>query len=410
MLVKPLTVTEVKGAKPRDRDYSLHDGFGMLLHISRAGGKSWRFRYQHPDTKKRQTYTIGRFPEFTLAEAREVRDELRRMVARGIDPLRERKIKQAEMAKINNQTFEKIALTWLDLKKNNGLKPLTVKNITRIVEAYLIPLLGKELITEIKAPHVISVFKKYSDRSSLLNRCIGKINEIMNHAVNTGVIPSNPLTKIKTAFKKHTEKSMTMLPVERLPEFLEWWDQKKFTPLRLGVLFQMLTMVRPHEAYCAEWSEIDFDKKEWLIPAARMKMNREHVVPLSSQALAILEEMKKIRYGQYVFFSQTNPKTPIKRWLVSSHMCRGKFKGEVTCHGFRSMWSTLLNEEGFNPDVIEAALAHKSGNAIRDIYNRTTYLEQRRIMMQWVGDFLDSARAGVITRSGGHKGLRVVNE
>lgn len=140
-----------------------------------------------------------------------------------------------------------------------------------------------------------------------------------------------------------------------------------------------------------------------------MKCHREHVVPLSSQAIRILRTMQEIKRGRYIFFSSRTKDAPMGKNTINTPIAASKFKGIVTLHGFRSMWSTLLNEEGFNPDVIEAALAHKSGDKIRDIYNRTTYLEQCKIMMQWVGDFFDEARKGVINRSGGKKGLRIVN-
>lgn len=412
MSVKPLTVTEVKGAKAREKDYAIYDGFGLLLHVARSGGKVWRFRYSHPVTKKRQTYTIGRFPEFTLAEAREVRDELRRMLARDIDPVTERKNLKAEAKRQQLQTFEAIATAWLVHKKNGTLRSASIYNINYEVKKYLIPFFGCERIHNIDAPVAISALKTVSHKGALQKKLISRLNEIMNHAVNCGVIMSNPLLKIKTAFNDVKTKSLAALPVEKLPEFISWWDSvpRHSQVARSALLFQILTMTRPNETIHAEWDEIDFKLCLWTIPEHKMKCHREHVIPLSTQALCILEEMKKIRKGKYIFFSTRAKNSPMGRNTVNGVLSNGPFRGVATLHGFRSMWSTLLNEEGFNPDVIEAALAHKSGDAIRDIYNRTNYIEQRRIMMQWVGDFFDAARNGIIQRSGGKKGLRVVNE
>lgn len=234
----------------------------------------------------------------------------------------------------------------------------------------------------------------------------------MTHAVNCGVIIANPLVKIKSAFHSKKTKSLAALPIERLSEFINWWENipHRYQIAHNALLFQMLTMVRPGEAINAEWNEIDFDSALWVIPEHKMKAHREHTVPLSTQAIAILKDMEKIKRGTYIFYSSTSKNSPMGRNTIKTPIAKSKFHGIATLHGFRSMWSTLLNEEGFNPDVIEAALAHKSGDAIRDIYNRTNYMEQRRIMMQWVGDFFDAARRGIIQRSGGKKGLRVVNE
>ncbi|HDC2544455.1 TPA: tyrosine-type recombinase/integrase [Salmonella enterica] len=412
MSVKPLTVTEVKGAKPREKDFAIYDGFGLLLHVASTGGKVWRFRYSHPVTKKRQTYTVGRFPEFTLAEAREVRDELRRMLARDIDPATERKNLKAEAKRQHLQTFKAIALAWLNIKLNGTLRKPSIKNIEYETKKYLIPFFGEMMISDITAPVAIAALKSVSDKSALQKKLISRLNEIMTHAVNCGVIIANPLVKIKSAFNGKKTKSLAALPIESLPEFINWWEN---TPHRYQIahnalLFQILTMVRPGEAINAEWNEIDFDSALWVIPEHKMKAHREHAVPLSTQAIAILKEMEKIKRGTYIFYSSTSKNSPMGRNTIKTPIAKSKFHGIATLHGFRSMWSTLLNEEGFNPDVIEAALAHKSGDAIRDIYNRTNYMEQRRIMMQWVGDFFDAARRGIIQRSGGKKGLRVVNE
>lgn len=308
MSVKPLTVTEVKGMKPREKDYAVYDGFGLLLNVSKAGGKVWRFRYSHPITKKRQTYTIGRFPEFSLAEAREVRDELRRMIARGVDPVTEKKNRKIEMSLKNLQTFEAVANAWFAFKKGSELRKPTLYNIEYEVYKYLVPFFGKYSIEKITAPVAINALDAVSDKNALQKKLISRLNEIMNYAVNCGALKANPLLKIKTAFTGKKNKSLAALPVERLPEFLSWWDSVPHTYqiAHNALLFQILTMVRPGEAIKAEWSEIDFDSGLWIIPAHKMKCHREHVVPLSSQAISILRTMQEIKRGRYVFFFLQN--------------------------------------------------------------------------------------------------------
>lgn len=409
-MIKPLTAAEVKTAKTEGKDISLFDGFGLLLYVTTAGNRIWRFRYSHPITKKRQTYTIGRYPDFTLAEAREVREELRRLLARGIDPIENKKKEKAELEKKHNQSFALIAGNWLELKRKSGLRENSILNIERTINRHLIPLIGKMNVHEIRAPEIITALKSYADRPAQLSIMMDKANAVMNYAINTGVITSNPLLKINNAFPPPTRTPVKALPIEDLPDFIKTIESSSFHISSLNaLLFQIITMVRPREACNAAWSEVDFDTRLWTIPATRMKGKREHVVPLSDQAIEVLERMKSYKCNNYIFFGAVKNK-PITASSITRAIHRTSFYGRLTLHGFRSMWSTLLNEEGFNPDVIEAALAHKSGDSLRDTYNRTTYLEQREKMMQWVGDFFDSARRGIIVRSAGNKGLRVVNE
>ncbi|WP_371337488.1 tyrosine-type recombinase/integrase [Klebsiella quasipneumoniae] len=410
MSVKPLTASVVKSARARDKDYSLHDGFGLLLYVSKAGGRSWRFRYAHPFTGKRQTYTIGRYPEFSLVEAREERDKLRRLIARDIDPASHRESIRREAKEKHLQTFGAIANDWLVFKKSGSLRASTINTIEFFVTTHIIPSFGCMNINEMTAPSVISILQKFNDRPAILARLISKLNEIMSYCVNIGIIKVNPLSKIKKAFAVKKDTPLNALTIERLPDFLAWWETRESLAMRCSLMFQILTMVRPREAREARWVEVDLKNKIWTIPPERMKSGREHIVPLSTQALKVIQCMAEVRYGDFIFYSPKKPNQAISRALRHKYFMEGPFLGEATAHGFRSMWSTLLNEEGFNPDVIEAALAHKNADAIRGIYNRTSYFEQRRIMMQWIGDFVDDARNGIIKRSGGHQGLRIVND
>ncbi|EGK6862581.1 tyrosine-type recombinase/integrase [Salmonella enterica subsp. enterica serovar Glostrup] len=409
MSVKPLTASEVKSARPQEKDYALYDGFGLLLHVSKAGGKSWRFRYVQPFTRKRQTYTIGRYPDFTLVEAREERDNLRRLLARDIDPLSYRAEKRLEAKRRHLQTFGAIAMEWFKFKKAGNLRQTTLQTIEELLNRHIIPVFGNMYIHDMTAPVVISFLNQFSDRNAVLAKMLSKINEIMNYSVNAGMIKNNPLSTIRKAFVIKKDTPLKALPVERLSDFLNWWESTGNISMKYSLLFQIVTMVRPREAREAKWEEIDLENCVWTLPSERMKCGREHVVPLSRQAMDILNEMNKIKCGSYIFFSPKNPGKAISNVLRHKYFREGPFYGVATAHGFRAMWSTLLNEEGFNPDVIEAALAHKSGDVIRDIYNRSKYFEQRKIMMQWIGDFVDDARRGIIRRSGGHQGLKVVN-
>ncbi|EFN4711690.1 TPA: tyrosine-type recombinase/integrase [Escherichia coli] len=408
MIVRPLTSVEVKSAKAQGKDFSLHDGFGLLLYITSRGGKSWRFRYVHPVTKKRQTYTIGRYPEFTLSEAREERSKLRRMVARGIDPNEVKKDARNEQRKMYAQSFQAVADEWLKIKIKEGARSNTLES-HNVTLKHLSTIFKHTTVHKINAADTIQAFKPFRERPSTLTKMVITINAIMDYAVNIGVIEHNPLSKIGKAFPAEKNEPRATLQKERLPEFLSAWNELSlWEPSKLALLFQIITMVRPSEAGGALWNEIDFDNSIWQIPANRMKGKRPHVVPLSSQAINVLKEAEKWKRCDYVFPSWRKENKPISRCATQAGIHKTSFKGLIVPHGFRALASTVLNDEGFNPDVIEAALAHKSADAIRNVYNRSDYLEKRRVLMQWWGDFIEAAERGEILETSGDKGLRLV--
>ncbi|MEK9221753.1 tyrosine-type recombinase/integrase [Enterobacter mori] len=408
MSVKPLTNTEIKNAKILKAAYSLYDGFGLLLYISSSGLKTWRFRYVHPLTGKRQTYTIGRYPEFSLAEAREERERLRKILSRGIDPNEVKKEEKYELLRSKANTFTLIANEWLSFKEKEGLRESTLRNYYYTVQN-LIKTFESQDITKLKAVVVIEKLKVFSDKPVLLRKLICYLNAIIDHAVNSGVIEFNPLSKIRKAFPVVKGKSFQTIEKEKLPQFLVAWENAKISPVvKLAVKFQLLTMVRPSEARGARISEFDLTNKVWRIPAERMKGRREHVVPLSSQALEIIHKAKMYRRGDFLFPSVIRNKGSISSCAVFRAFEKLDFHEKLVPHGLRALASTVLNEEGFNPDVIEAALAHKSGDIVRDIYNRTTYIEKRVLLMQWWGNYIQAAESGTLIKSHGEHGLRLV--
>ncbi|MGQ3662653.1 tyrosine-type recombinase/integrase [Citrobacter braakii] len=409
MTVKPLTHTEVKNAKPKEKDYSIFDGFGLLMYISKTGCKTWRFRYTHPVTKKRQTYTIGGFPQFSLAEARNKRDELRRLVAHGTDPNEFRKEAEFEHRRVRAQTVEAVAHEWLEMKMPD-IRKNTQKSKKQII-SHINKILGKCPVGQLTAVGAIESLRPYSDRPHLRHKIIQTLNNIMDYAVNFGIIGANPLTKIRKVFPALKRNHLPAITKYELPNFLSFWNEIEVLPMnRLALKFQIVTIVRPSEAREAIWSEIDIDKRLWSIPGERMKSGRPHAVPLSDYALSILAEAKKwkLSRNESIFPSSRKAGTSVSASTIQRIIHDSEFGGRIVPHGFRSLASTILNEEGFHPDVIEAALAHKSGDAIRDIYNRTTYLEKRRVLMEWWGEFIATAERGDILETIGDKGLRLV--
>ena len=407
-----LTYTEVSAAKSKNKDFSLSDGGGLLLYIKSSGSKTWRYRYCHPITKKRQTLTIGKFPKITLADAREIRNEAARMVELGVDPIEERNKKNATLLYERELTFEAVYNKWFELKKTQKLSKHTYYGMWKRYLRHLKPLFGKIPIKEITPRIAISAFQKLvtEGKHATLRLCVIELNGAMNYAVNSGLLEANPLIKIVLALPKPTSKNYPALRPEELPELMSIVKScNAELSTKLVFEWQLLTMTRPNEAAGTRWDEIDIENKIWKIPAERMKGRKEHVVPLSRQALEILKIIMPFRRGVYVFYSSRNKDRPITTNTVGSFMFRCKeLRGRMVSHGTRALASTTLNELGFSPDVIEAALAHKSGDIIRDTYNRSNYFEQRKIMMSHWGDLVEKAKNGEAIIMDGNRGVRAV--
>lgn len=392
----PLSDTKLKSAKPKDKDYTLQDGNGLYLLIKTTGSKIWRFNYYRPITKKRALISFGSYPAVSLLEARLKRENARELLAKNIDPQEHKKAEEQRLFEEKNNTFEKIAQQWFTIKSKSSLQQSTLKDIWRSLELHVLPHVGDIAITDLKARHFISALEPLKAQGKLesVKRVAQRINEVMFYAVNVGYLDANPAAKITAAFENPVVKNLPALKPDQLPELMAAIQGVNIERQTYCLLqWQLLTMTRPAEAAEATWSEIDLDNKLWTIPPARMKMKREHIIPLSPQALAILETMKPISgHREHIFPSMKSPHTkPMNSQTVNAAIKRVGFAGRLVAHGFRSIASTALNEHGFQPDVIEAALAHIDSNEVRRAYNRAIYLEQRREMMDWWGEFVDES-------------------
>jgi len=392
---RPLTNTEVLRAKAIEKDLTLHDGDGLFMIVKTSGKKLWRFRYQRPATKQRTMIGLGAFPALTLANARSLRTDYLALLANGIDPQ-----VQAEAAEEQHQIgldsiFATVAANWFQLK-SKSVTPDYAKDIWRSLEKDVFPAIGEIPVQQIKARTLIDALEHIRARGALetVRRLVQRINEIMIYAVNTGLIDTNHATGIGMAFEKPKKQNMPTLRPEELPKLLRALVMSNLSvPTRCLIEWQLLTLVRPSEASGTQWAEINFESKIWTIPAGRMKSKREHNVPLSLQALAILEIMKPISlHRRHVFPSRNNPKLPMNSQTANAALKRIGFGGKLVAHGLRSIASTALNEANFNSDHIEAALAHTDKNEVRRAYNRTTYFDQRIIIMDWWGDFVTSSK------------------
>ncbi|HEC8330596.1 TPA: integrase [Providencia rettgeri] len=400
---KPLTDTEIKAAKPQDKDYQLYDGDGLTLLIKSSGSKLWQFRYYRPYTKQRTKQSFGAYPAVTLSDARKLRAESRSLLAKDIDPQEYQKdqVRNSQEAKTN--TFQLVAERWWEVKKSTVTEDYG-NDIWRSLERDIFPAIGDISVTDIKAHILVQAIQPVQARGALetVRRLCQRINEVMIYAQNTGLIDAVPSINIGKAFEKPKKKNMPSIPPDQLPKLMQTMRTASISlSTRCLFMWQLLTISRPAEAAEARWDEINFETKEWKIPAARMKMNREHTVPLSDAALAILELMKPLSgHREFIFPSRIKPTQPMNSQTVNAALKRAGFGGVLVSHGLRSIASTALNEQGFPPDVIEAALAHVDKNEVRRAYNRSDYLEQRRPMMQWWADFIESADSGSIIEGG----------
>jgi integrase len=407
---KPLTNTEVKQAKPKDKIYTLSDGDGLQLRIKPNGSKLWLFDYRRPYTNKRTCLSFGSFPELSLAEARGKRKEARELLAKDIDPKEHREESNRLSEVAHSNTLKNIATKWLEVKKAK-VSTDHAKDTWRSLELHIFPYLGNVPIHKITAVKAIEIINPIAAKGSLetVKRLCQRLNEIMIYAVNTGFVNSNPLAGIGKAFQTPVKQHLPTLKPEQLSTLLKTLSFASIkTTTRCVIEWQLHTMVRPSEAAGARWDEIDFENNVWDIPAERMKSKKPHVVPLSTHALSLLEIMKPISSrSDYIFPSNSNIKKHTNASTANMALKRMGFENQLVAHGLRSLASTILNEEGFDPDVIEAALAHTGKNEVRNAYNRAIYLERRKPMMQWWSDHIEQAATGNMSLTG-KKSLKLI--
>lgn len=390
-----LSNTQVLRAKALEKDLTLHDGDGLFLIVKTSRKKLWRFRYQRPATKQRTMMGLGAFPALSLADARGLRADYLTLLANGIDPQIQAEVAEEQQQIALDSIFSTVAANWFQLK-SKSVTPDYAKDIWRSLEKYVFPAIGNIPVQQIKARTLVEALEPIKARGALetVHRLVQRINEIMVYAINTGLIDANPASGIGMAFEKPKKQNMPTLRPEELPKLMRSLVMSNLSvPTRCLIEWQLLTLVRPSEASGARWVEVDFDKNLWTIPAERMKAKREHIVPLSPQALEILEVMKPISaHREHVFPSRNDPKQPMNSQTANAALKRIGHGGKLVAHGLRAIASTAMNEAGLNSDVIEAVLAHIEKNEVRRAYNRSTYLEKRKELMSWWGNFIVNSK------------------
>ena len=388
-----LTDVLIRNSKPKDKAFKLSDGGGLYLLVNSNGSRWWRFDYRFDG--KRKTLSMGVYPETSLREARERRDEAKKKIESGIDPSHARKAKKESDS--GADTFETIAREWFE-KFSPTWSPSHGDRIIRRLERDIFPWLGKRSIKDIKAPELLAVLRRIEARGAVetAHRASQNCGQVFRYAVATGRTEGDPSGDLRGAIPPTTTKHhASITDPKEIGGLLRAIDSYEGgLVVRCALKLAPLVFVRPGELRRAEWSEIDFEKMEWRIPAEKMKMREQHIVPLSRQALGILRELQPLTgEGKYLFPSPRSWDRPMSENAVLAALRRMGYSGDqMTGHGFRSMASTILNEQGWNRDAIERQLAHAERDEIRAAYNYAQHLPERRKMMQAWADYLDELR------------------
>lgn len=392
-----LTDTLIKNTKPKEKPLKLSDGGGMFLLVNPNGCRGWRFSYRFEGKQKQISF--GVYPEVSLKEARDHREKARKMLRDGINPSQAKKA-QKESAS-GADTFETIAREWFQ-KFSSSWSPSHGERILRRLERDIFPWLGKKPIKEILAPDLLAVLRRIEERGAVetAHRASQNCGQVFRYAVVTGRAERDPTGDLRGAIPptkaKHHASITDPKEIGGLLRAIDAYEGGLI--VRCALRLAPLVFVRPGELRRAEWKEIDFDKAEWSIPGEKMKMREKHVVPLSTQAIEILQELQPLTgEGRYLFPSPRSLDRPMSENAVLAALRRMGYSGEqMTGHGFRSMASTLLNEQGWNRDAIERQLAHAERDEIRAAYNYAQHMPERRKMMQSWADYLDQLREGTV--------------
>jgi len=391
----PLTDTQVRSVKPDKKAVKLFDGGGLYLEVAASGGKWWRLKYRFGGKENR--ISLGVYPAISLKDARKRRDEAREQLAKGIDPSGHKKASKAALSASDGSLYEIVAREWFAKYSAGWSEANKVKVLARQVK-YVFPFIGGKPIREVTAPEVLEALRHIEQRGSIdtAHRALQDCSRIFRYAIATGRGERDTAADLRGALPPAKGSNFATITdkkaVGELLRAIEGYEGGIVvaSALRLAPL----VFVRPGELRQAEWAEFDFDGAEWRIPSERMKMRQVHIVPLARQSLAILRELHKFTgYGRFLFPSPRTDSRPLSDMALLAALRRmGYTKEQMTVHGFRSMASTLLNEQGYNRDWIERQLAHGERDHVRAAYNHAEFLPERRKMMQEWADYLDGLR------------------
>jgi len=390
--------TNIRRAKPGPKPIKMYDGEGLYMLISPSGSRLWRMKYRYGGKEK--LLSLGKYPEISLKAARDLRYQARKLLDDGQDPSYVKQQRRFNAFQEAENSFKSVALEFL-VKKAKVCTEKYVKNMRQRLERNVFPYIGNRPINDIKPSELFSILDRIDNQGKVdtAHRVKQNCGEIFRYAVATCRAEYDPTASLSRTLTPNRPKHLaSIIEPKKVGELLRAIDGYKGQFItQCALKLAPLLFVRPGELRHAEWSEIDFEEAEWRIPAGKMKMKAQHIVPLSNQSIAILKELKQSTGNrQYVFPSIQSPKNrPMSENTVNGALRRlGYERDEMTGHGFRSMASTLLNEHGWNRDAIERQLAHAERDSVRAAYNYADYLPERRKMMEWWADYLDRLKAG----------------
>ena len=390
-----LTDAKIRKAKALESDYKLFDGGGLFILIKKNGAKSWRLKYRFNNREK--TLSIGTYPDVSLAEARKHRTQAKTLLSNGLDPSQQKQLEKLQAQRDSDNTFKNVTLEWLT--KQTHLSEGYQTKILKIFDLHMFKDLGHLSITKITAPILLVTLRKIENANKLETAHKAKMltGQIFRYAVSTGICENDPTYSLKGVLRKReVEHRAAVTDPTQLGQILRaFYGYQGQVQVQAGLKLAPMLLLRPGELRRGEWSEINFEKETWEIPAEKMKMRQAHIVPLPSQAVEILKELQQwTGQWQYIFPSGRTPRKPMSdNGLLAAIRRMGIAKTELTIHGFRATARTLLDEElGFPVDHIEHQLAHSVKDPTGRAYNRTSHMEGRRKMLQAWADYLDSLR------------------
>ena len=398
----PLTDAKIRAAKPEDgKAKKLFDSEGLFLYVSPAGGKMWRMTYRVDG--KAQTLSLGKYPAVSLLEARRRKDEAKALLAQGIDPRTAKREASATAAKAraNAPTFEAVAHEWYE-RHSKDLSPRHCETIRGRLSNHLLPLLGSIPIAELDPPAIMAAIGTAEKEGHLeaARRALGIVAQICDYARLMRYALYNPARGLTSLLPKKKERHHAAITdPQEAGYLLRAIDAYPAASPAVYYALRIMpyTFVRNTELRAAEWAELDLEGATWTIPAHRMKMRRPHIVPLARQVVDMFVALRELTGGGALCFpsSQSRTRCISDMSLLNALRRMGYEREQMTVHGFRAMASTLLNEQGYRPDIIETQLAHVEKNAVRAAYNRADYLDERRIMMQQYADYLDILKSNL---------------
>lgn len=391
-----LSDKKCKLSKPTEKPYKLFDGGGMYLEVLPTGRKLWRLKYRYLGKEKRISF--GAYPLVTLAEARDERDKAKKLLLKNIDPSADRKDVRLKASKEAENTFKAVAQEWIEQNRDIWSENYTSK-IEKGLALNVYPYIGSRPISKITPPELLNeCLRKIEKRGSLdiAGRTRQICGQVFRYGIQTGRCDRDCASDLRGALKTKRTEHFRTIDFKEIPAFLKALERNEariFARTRRAVYLSLYTFCRPVEIRKARWQDIDFEERIWIIPGEMMKMGRDHVVPLSDQALAVLMEQKEevsVLNTEWVFPSQIRPREPMSDGTVNKAIKRLGFGKDMVAHGFRALARTTIREKlGYDSEVIEKQLAHKTRNPLGEAYDRTQFLDDRRKMMQVWADYVD---------------------